>query len=125
MAIWVPRLVMKYDVGVGATRCPICNKLLGTYGFDLHEFLFTRGDLSGVEWQDEIFHPYNCVGVCHGKCHTEATSKQGQILCAKSILGRYYIGNVIEWIKSLPFKSHVMKTEALSIIMEAQNGKTT
>ena len=116
------RLVMKYRLGSGGSRCPICNKLLGDYGFDLHEALFTRGDLSGVEWQDEIFHQYNCVGVCTKGCHLEATSDKGQVDCAKSLIKMHGYKPILEWIDTLPFKSSTTKTVAQSVLLEAQNG---
>jgi len=116
---WVSRLVIKSRLGMGATRCPICNKLLGSDGYDLHEFLFTRGDLMGLPWKDEIYHLYNCVGVCHEGCHTKATSKEGQIKCARSVIRRYFVGDIVDWIDDLPFKSPVMKNEAIHILKEA------
>ena len=100
----VSRMVMKYRLGSGISRCPMCNKLLVGSGWDLHEALFTRGDLAGVEWRDEIFHPFNCVGVCHIKCHLRATSQGGQIDCALWLIKRYGYGRIVDWVHTLPFK---------------------
>lgn len=119
---WVTRVSLKYELGNGNARCAMCGDLLLAQNWDLHEALFTRGDLAGVKWQEKIFHPYNCVGVCHHGCHIRATSMGGQIDAALWLIERYGYEEVFGWVMALPFKSEVTRRVALSILQEAKNG---
>ena len=65
----------------------MCDKPIRTTSVDMHEVIFTRGNVRGAKIiGGDIYVAENCVNVHHGECHRDATSTDGRRKCILYLL---------------------------------------
>lgn len=112
-------------VALTGLECCYCHEItpINTSNFDLHEIIYSRGDVQGMpkDMLLGIMHECNC-GWIHRKCHQYAEGGEGRLRGIMYLLKYEGQSSVLEWCKTINEKvldPHFVRD--VSLVIEAMD----